>query len=64
MVTIGEFKGNAVITLKRNEDDKYGMTFGLSKAKLILEHIEDIQRFYEEYKDKPKAKPQGEDGGQ
>jgi len=60
MVTIGEFKGNAVITLKRNEDDKYGLTFGLSKAKLILEHIEDIQRFYDEYKDKSKVKPQGE----
>ncbi len=45
MFTIGEFKGNAVITLKRSEDDKYGFTFGVSKAKLLLEHIEDIKQF-------------------
>ena len=48
MFTIGEFKGNAVITLKRSEDDKYGFTFGLSKAKLIIEHIEDIKKFISE----------------
>ena len=53
MFTIGEFKGNAVISLKRSEDDKYGFTFGLSKAKLLLEHIEDVKKFVEE-NDKPK----------
>jgi hypothetical protein len=56
MFSIGEFKGNVVITLKRSEDDQYGFTFGLSKAKLILEHLEDIKRFYEENKDKAKTK--------
>ncbi len=55
MFTIGEFKGNVVLTLKRNEDDKYPFTFGLSKAKLILDHYEDIKKFYEEYKDKGKT---------
>lgn len=54
MFAIGEFKGNAVITLKRTEEDKYPFTFGLAKAKLILEHFEDIKRFYEENKDKPR----------
>lgn len=54
MFTIGEFKGNAVITLKRSEDDKYGFTFGLTKAKLLLEHIDDIKKFVED-NDKPKA---------
>jgi len=57
MFTIGEFKGNVVLTLKRTEDDQYGFTFGLSKAKLILEHYEDIKRFVEENKDKVKSKP-------
>ncbi len=53
MFTIGEFKGNAVITLKRSEDDKYGFTFGVSKAKLVLEHFEDIKQFVAAH-DKPK----------
>jgi len=56
MHTIGEYKGNAVITLKRNEDDNYGFTFGLAKAKLIIDHIEAIKTFYEEHKEKAKKK--------
>ena len=56
MYTIGEFKGNVVITLKQSEDDAYGFTFGLTKAKLILDHIEEIRKFYEENKDKSKKK--------
>lgn len=55
MFTIGEFKGNVVITLKRTEEDKYPFTFGLAKAKLIMEHLDDIKRFYEENKDKAKG---------
>jgi hypothetical protein len=54
MFVIGEFKGNTVITLKRTEDDKYPFTFGLAKAKLILEHYEDIKNFYNDNKDKPR----------
>ena len=42
------FKNNPVITLKENENDQYGFTFGIKKAKLILEHIEDIQDFVDE----------------
>ncbi len=38
MYEIGEFKGNKIITLKENEEDQYGFTFGKKKAKLILEH--------------------------
>ena len=56
MYTIGEFKGNVTITLKQSEEDPYGFTFGLTKAKMILDHIEDIRRFYEENKDKAKKK--------
>jgi hypothetical protein len=45
MVEFSEFKGNKVIILKRDENDKYPFSFGLSKAKLILEHLEDIKKF-------------------
>jgi hypothetical protein len=61
MFTVGEFKGNVVITLKRTEEDKYPFTFGLAKAKLIIEHFEDIKKFYEANKDKAKGnKPTAE----
>jgi hypothetical protein len=55
MVERSEFKGKPVLILKRDENDKYPFSFGLSKAKLILEHIEDIEAFVEESKElKPK----------
>jgi hypothetical protein len=56
MFAIGEFKGNPVITLKQSEEDPFGFTFGLTKAKLILDHLEDIKKFYEENKDRKKGK--------
>jgi hypothetical protein len=42
-----EYKGNKVLVLMRNEEDKYPFSFGVSKAKLVLEHIEDIKKFVE-----------------
>jgi len=42
-----EFKGNKLIVLKRSEDDSYPFRFGLSKAKLILQHIDEIKSFVE-----------------
>jgi hypothetical protein len=48
IVGFGEFKGNKMIILKRNEEDKYPFQFGLGKARLILEHFEDIKKFVEE----------------
>jgi len=43
-----EFKGNPIIKLMRSEEDKYPFSFGLGKAKLILDNIDDIQKFAEE----------------
>ncbi|MDO8526096.1 MAG: hypothetical protein Q7T03_00240 [Deltaproteobacteria bacterium] len=40
-----EYKGNPVLTLKNNEEDRYPFTFGVKKAKLMMEHIEDIKKF-------------------
>ena len=48
MVERSEFKGKPVLILKRDENDKYPFTFGMSKAKLILENLEEIKRFVEE----------------
>jgi len=40
-----EFKGNPMICLRRSDIDRYPMQFGVSKAKLILDHIEEIKKF-------------------
>ncbi len=47
MVEISEFKGKPVIILRRSEDDKYPFSFGMMKAKLILENLEEIKKFVE-----------------
>ena len=47
IVEESEFKGNAMIVLKNNEEDKYPFQFGVKKAKLILENIEEIKKFVE-----------------
>lgn len=48
-----EYKGNKMIVLKNNEEDKFPFQFGLKKAKLVIECIEDIKQFVAKY-DKPK----------
>jgi len=48
MVERSEFKGKPVIIIKRDENDKYPFTFGMSKARLILENLEEIKRFVED----------------
>ncbi|MFH0764113.1 MAG: hypothetical protein V1927_03840 [Candidatus Omnitrophota bacterium] len=48
MVERSEFKGKPVLIVRRSEDDKYPFTFGMSKARLILENLEEIKRFVEE----------------
>jgi hypothetical protein len=44
-----EFKGNAMLVLKQAEDDKFPFQFGIKKAKLILEHIEEIKKFVDKH---------------
>ncbi len=48
MIERSEFKGKPVLIIKRDENDKYPFAFGLMKAKMILENIEEIKRFVEE----------------
>lgn len=47
-----EFKGQPVIVIRRNENDRYPFSFGLSKARLILEAINDIKKFVADNEEK------------
>lgn len=51
--TIGEYKGNAIISLPVSGSTKYPFTFGLNKAKAVLEYFEDIKKFVEDNDKKP-----------
>lgn len=42
---IGEYKGKAVLELRKDDNDEYPFSFGVSKAKLILAHVDDIAKF-------------------
>ena len=55
-VTIEEFKGNKIFKIFKVDEEgkeleKYGtvVSFGLTKAKYIIEHIDDIKKFVEEF---------------
>ncbi len=48
IVERSEFKGKPMLVLKRDQEDKYPFSFGLSKAKLVLENIEEIKKFVAE----------------
>ncbi|NQU18206.1 MAG: hypothetical protein HQ564_09115 [Candidatus Saganbacteria bacterium] len=43
-----EFKGRPMLVLKGGDEDKYPFSFGLTKARKIVEHIEDIKKFVAE----------------
>ncbi len=45
IVEESEFKGNAMIVLKNDEEDKYPFQFGVKKAKLVLENIDAVKAF-------------------
>jgi len=45
IVDFSTFKDKPVIQIKRDENDKYGLTMGLTKAKLCVEAIEEIKKF-------------------
>jgi hypothetical protein len=49
VVSESEYKGNPMIVIKNSEEDKFPFQFGLKKAKLILENIEEIKKFVEKH---------------
>ncbi|EQC50091.1 hypothetical protein M899_2885 [Bacteriovorax sp. BSW11_IV] len=55
-IAVEEFKGNKIFKIFKvddegNEIEKYGtiLSFGVTKAKYLLEHIDDIKKFVETY---------------
>lgn len=52
IVEESEFKGNKMIVIKNSEDDQYPFQFGVKKAKLVVENIEEIKKFVEKYDNK------------
>ena len=56
MVEITEYQGKKVIVLKRSEQDKFPMSFGLSKARLILDNIDEIKKFVKDNSEEQKNK--------
>ena len=52
MIEKTEFKGKPVLILKRSEEDKFPFAFGLGKARLIMENIEEIKKFIEDNSEK------------
>ncbi len=49
IVSESEYKGNPMIVIKNNEEDKYPFQFGVKKARLILENIDEIKKFVDKY---------------
>lgn len=49
IVEEAEYKGNPMIVLKNMPDDRFPFQFGIKKAKLVLEHIDDIKKFVAKY---------------
>ncbi|MBI4211578.1 MAG: hypothetical protein HY540_02975 [Deltaproteobacteria bacterium] len=54
IVEESEYKGSPVLVLKNTQEDRYPFSFGVKKAKLMLEHLEDIKQFVQKH-DKEKA---------
>ena len=48
-----DFNGKPVLILRNDENDRFPFSFGLSKARKILNHLDDIKKFVEDHtKDK------------
>jgi hypothetical protein len=45
IVERSEYKGKPVLVLKRSEDEKFPFSFGLAKARMVLESLEEIRKF-------------------
>ena len=48
MIEKTQYKGKPVLIIKRDKEDKFPFSFGLHKARLILDHIEEIKELVKE----------------
>lgn len=46
-VEYGDYNGHPIIKLKSNDGSPVSLIFGFSKARLILENIDEIKKFVE-----------------
>jgi hypothetical protein len=53
--TVSEYKGNAIISLPVAGSTKYPFTFGLNKAKAIMQYLDDIKKFIEDNETKEES---------
>lgn len=44
-----EFKGNKMLVIRNDENDRFPFSFGLTKAKKILGALDEIRAFVEKY---------------
>ncbi len=58
IVEYEEFKGNQMIVLKNNEEDRYPFKFGLGKAKKIVENFDAIKKWVDQQESAKKEKEQ------
>ena len=48
---VDEYKGNKILVL--NPGGRFPFSFGVAKAKLILQHLDAIRKFVQEFDKKP-----------
>jgi hypothetical protein len=46
---VGEYKGSTILTIFTGNNPNYKFSFGVSKAKAILNYLDDIKKFVEEH---------------
>jgi len=47
-----EYKGHPMLVLKRSEDEKFPFSFGVGKAKMILDNLDEIRAFVKDCDEK------------
>lgn len=45
----GDYNGKAMLIIRQSPHDKFPFQFGVKKARLIVEHIDDIKAFIERH---------------
>lgn len=49
LIEESEYMGKPMLVLKNDEKDRFPFSFGLAKAKKIIEAVEDIKKFVEKH---------------
>jgi hypothetical protein len=41
----GDYQGKAMLIIRQSPQDRFPFQFGVKKARLIMDHLEDIKKF-------------------